>query len=82
MRQYLLADGRKATAPQQSAQGLYDKRAFAILRESIAMGCLPAFKQNTLGLINLKGVPPVVAEVYFLDVLSGLVEGDRRYEVK
>ena len=73
-----MADGRKSAAPRQSPHGFYDKRAFAIMKEAINLGCLPVFKQGTAGLINLKGVPPVIAEVLFLDVLTGLVEGDPR----
>ena len=78
MRQFLLVDGRKAATPQQSVHGFYDKRAFAILREAMNMGCLPALKLGSGGSINLRGTPPVVAEVFFLEVLAGVVEGERR----
>ena len=66
-------------APQQSADGFYDKRAFAILKEAISFGCLPAFKLGKAGLIDLRGVPPIVAEVFFLDILAGVVDGDPRH---
>ena len=78
MRQFLLADGRQAVAPQHSADGFYDKRAFAILKEAANLGCLPSFKLGKAGLIDLRGVPPIVAEVFFLDVLAGVVDGDPR----
>ena len=78
MRQFLLVDGRKGAAPQQSVHGFYDKRAFAILREAMNMGCLPALKLGSGGSINLRGTPPVVAEVFFLEVLATVVEGERR----
>lgn len=78
MRHFLLVDGRKAATPQQSVHGFYDKRAFAILREAMNMGCLPALKLGSGGSINLRGTPPVVAEVFFLEVLAGVVEGERR----
>ena len=76
MRQYLLADGRKAKAPQQSVDGFYDKRAFSILREAINLGCLPAF--NSKGSIDFRAISPVVAEVCVLDVLAGVIEVDSR----
>lgn len=78
MRQFLLPDGRKVKAPQQSTDGFYDKRAFSILKEATNLGCLPALAHHSASTIDFRTIPPVIAEVHLLDILSGIVELDSR----
>jgi len=78
MRQYLLPDGRKTSAPQHSTDGLYDKRAFGVLEEAMGIGCLPSFKPGVDGCVDLRGTPPVIAEVLVLEILASVAESQSR----
>jgi hypothetical protein len=78
MREYLLPDGRKSATPQHSTDGLYDKRAFSVLEEAMGIGCLPSFKPGSEGFIELRGIPPAIAEVLVLKVLAAVAESQSR----
>ena len=68
-----MPDGRKASAPQHSVDGIFEKRAFGVLEEAIALGILPCFKTGK-ETVDLQGMPPNVAAVYVLEVLASLAE--------
>lgn len=68
-----MPDGRKASAPQYSVDGIFEKRAFGVLEEAIALGILPCFKTGK-ETVDLQGMPPNVAAVYVLEVLASLAE--------
>ncbi|KAL4533067.1 hypothetical protein Ndes2526A_g08520 [Nannochloris sp. 'desiccata'] len=53
-------------------ESIYHVRAISILEEAIVSGLLPSFKAGAPAPIDLRGLPPAVAEVYVLTVVSAL----------
>ena len=75
LRAFLKADGRQATVPAHSVDGIYDDRAFSVLEEAVAEGLLPSLKPaNGILIIDLTKVPPFTTEVYILEMLGHFLE--------
>lgn len=75
MRLYRLPDGRKASAPQHSVDGIYERRAISVLEEATAQGVLPPLGKHAKStVVDLRGIPPVVAEVHVLSLLASLIQ--------
>ncbi len=53
-------------------ESIYHVRAISILEEAIVSGLLPSFKAGAPAPIDLRALPPAVAEVYVLTVVSSL----------
>ena len=53
-------------------EGIYHVRAISMLEEAIVSGLLPSFKIDIPSPIDLRKLPPNVAEVYVLTVISAL----------
>ncbi|KAG7672854.1 hypothetical protein Ndes2526B_g08327 [Nannochloris sp. 'desiccata'] len=53
-------------------ESIYHVRAISILEEAIVSGLLPSFKAGAPAPIDLRALPPAVAEVYVLTVVSAL----------
>jgi pentatricopeptide repeat protein len=53
-------------------ESIYHVRAISILEEAIVAGLLPSFKAGAPDPIDLRKLPPAVAEVYVLTVVSAL----------
>lgn len=53
-------------------ESVYHVQAVSILEEAIISNVVPSFKLDSDEAIDLRGMPPAVAEVYVLTVLSGI----------
>lgn len=53
-------------------ESIYHVRAISILEEAIVSGLLPSFKAGAPAPIDLRALPPAVAEVYVLTVIASL----------
>ncbi len=53
-------------------ESIYHVRAISILEEAIVSGILPSFKAGAPAPIDLRALPPAVAEVYVLTVIAAL----------
>ncbi|EFJ49645.1 hypothetical protein VOLCADRAFT_104228 [Volvox carteri f. nagariensis] len=56
----------------------FEPRAFAILDEAIAKGLVPSYDPEAPMVVDMRNMPPVVAEVYVLHVLLTLERRARR----
>lgn len=76
VRLYLHPDGQRGNAPQHSVDGIYETRALSILEEATAMGVLPCYTAGKDSALDLRKIPPVLAEVYVLHVLASVSSAD------
>ncbi|KAK9820618.1 hypothetical protein WJX72_012335 [[Myrmecia] bisecta] len=69
---YMLAESANVEAQLQPAGRLFDSRAVTILEEAISVGSLPQFRLDRPCLVDMRRMPPTVAEVYVLAMLTAL----------
>lgn len=65
-------DGGPRVQGKIGVEGIYHSRAISILEEAIVAGLLPSFKAGASLPVDLRALPPSVAEVYVLTVVSAL----------
>ena len=65
-------DGGSRVQGKIGIEGIYHSRAISILEEAIVAGLLPSFKAGATSPVDLRDLPPAVAEVYVLTVVAAL----------
>lgn len=65
-------DGGYRVQGKIGIEGIYHSRAISILEEAIVSGLLPSFKAGASLPVDLRALPPSVAEVYVLTVVAAL----------
>ena len=80
-------EGTATVQRKIGVESIYHVRAISILEEAIVSGLLPSFKAgvSSASSVDLRALPPAVAEVYVLTVVTALqrqVEGRREVQHK
>lgn len=66
----LFATADAAAGGKQAPHSGYDQRAVAVLEEAMALGAVPLVKLDGEATIDMRALPPNVAEVYVLAVMG------------
>lgn len=68
--------------PQAAASGdgeyhlkVFDARTAPLVEEAIVLGALPQFTLTGGATVDLRGMPPTVAQAYVMTVLQALLRG-------